>query len=275
MSEKLNSDQKTVEQKIRLGVGIFLFPYIFSWFTLRKGYSSRFRLIAFLWLFFLAFAIYSSEKRSSSPKASKNVAQATKRNPNLFPTGHHPEAAAIDALTLLSNMQIHLKGMNRYKIYSFIQEAKNTIGYSCTHDVCHSTRMAVNALERAVKDLNDVSQVHYTGEMVREAAKAGELFRRSETYKITQRKPLWKSDDGMYGIEAAPSSLEQCKIWGDAINLTKKFAIVVFVKPGAKVSRNVASSELDNVSCIYRRNFAGKGYTQVLMGADLEKEWKF
>ncbi len=33
-----------------LGIGIFLMPYIFSWFTLRQGYSSKSRWISFIWM---------------------------------------------------------------------------------------------------------------------------------------------------------------------------------------------------------------------------------
>lgn len=40
---------------ILLGIGIFLMPYIFAWFTLRKGYSKPARFISFGWLLLLVF----------------------------------------------------------------------------------------------------------------------------------------------------------------------------------------------------------------------------
>ncbi|HWT51685.1 MAG TPA: Ltp family lipoprotein [Caulobacter sp.] len=41
-----------------LGIGIFLLPWIFAWFLLRRGYSTLARLIAFGWLLaFILFAI--------------------------------------------------------------------------------------------------------------------------------------------------------------------------------------------------------------------------
>lgn len=40
---------------ILLGIGIFLMPYIFAWFTLREGYSKPARFISFGWLLFLVF----------------------------------------------------------------------------------------------------------------------------------------------------------------------------------------------------------------------------
>ena len=33
-----------------LGFGIFFMPYIFAWFTLREGYSSKARWISFIWM---------------------------------------------------------------------------------------------------------------------------------------------------------------------------------------------------------------------------------
>ena len=43
-----------------LGLGIFLVPYIFVWFTLREGYSASTRIIVFLWLVFSMIAYLNS-----------------------------------------------------------------------------------------------------------------------------------------------------------------------------------------------------------------------
>ena len=40
---------------ILLGIGIFIMPYVFAWFTLRKGYSNAARFISFGWPLFLVF----------------------------------------------------------------------------------------------------------------------------------------------------------------------------------------------------------------------------
>ncbi len=40
---------------ILLGIGIFLMPYIFAWFTLREGYSKPARFISFGWLVFIVY----------------------------------------------------------------------------------------------------------------------------------------------------------------------------------------------------------------------------
>lgn len=45
------------EVSFLLGVGIFIMPYIFSWFVLRQGYSARARIISFGWLAFVIFTL--------------------------------------------------------------------------------------------------------------------------------------------------------------------------------------------------------------------------
>lgn len=40
---------------ILLGIGIFLMPYIFAWFTLREGYSKSARFISFGWFVFIVY----------------------------------------------------------------------------------------------------------------------------------------------------------------------------------------------------------------------------
>lgn len=43
---------KSTEGKVTglLGVGIFLFPCLFAWFTLKKGFSTTARVVSFGWL---------------------------------------------------------------------------------------------------------------------------------------------------------------------------------------------------------------------------------
>lgn len=46
-----------IERKVSilLGLGVFLMPYFFAWFTLREGYSKSVRFISFGWLLFFVF----------------------------------------------------------------------------------------------------------------------------------------------------------------------------------------------------------------------------
>lgn len=41
------------EVSILLGLGIFFLPYIFSWFTLRQGYTTLSRVLSFGWMILL------------------------------------------------------------------------------------------------------------------------------------------------------------------------------------------------------------------------------
>ena len=59
---------KNLETKqigIFFGAGILFMPYVFSWFTLKKGYSFRARLISFVWLAFLVCFVYLGEHRGA------------------------------------------------------------------------------------------------------------------------------------------------------------------------------------------------------------------
>ncbi|WP_407074381.1 DUF4236 domain-containing protein [Psychrobacter sp. CAL346-MNA-CIBAN-0220] len=51
----INPTQKQVS--IMLGIGIFLLPIIFSWFTLRQGYSTVNRAISMVWMIIFIFAM--------------------------------------------------------------------------------------------------------------------------------------------------------------------------------------------------------------------------
>ena len=61
---------------ILLGIGIFLVPLIFCWFTLRKGYSTKARVISFCWLALVFVILAGSDKSKnqtvSSPSSSNS-----------------------------------------------------------------------------------------------------------------------------------------------------------------------------------------------------------
>ncbi len=46
-----NEELLGILRKVGLFIGILFLPYVFSFFTLKKGYSKRLRVIAFSWLF--------------------------------------------------------------------------------------------------------------------------------------------------------------------------------------------------------------------------------
>lgn len=58
-----------------LWLGIFLLPYAFSWLTLRKGYTTRDKSIAFVW-----FAIYALISAASPKSGSTSASESARRD---------------------------------------------------------------------------------------------------------------------------------------------------------------------------------------------------
>ncbi|WP_445773998.1 hypothetical protein [Shewanella sp.] len=52
--------------KVLFWIGVLFVPYIFAWFTLRKGNSTKSKVIAFGWLAFFAIAYVSSPEKKQS-----------------------------------------------------------------------------------------------------------------------------------------------------------------------------------------------------------------
>jgi hypothetical protein len=57
--------------KVLFWVGVFIAPYIFAWFTLRKGNSTKSKVIAFGWLAFFAIAYLSSPEKNPDDVTAK------------------------------------------------------------------------------------------------------------------------------------------------------------------------------------------------------------
>lgn len=65
---------------ILLAIGIFVFPYLFAWFTLRKGHSTLSRVLAFVWMIVIVGAAISRGKEESrlvSPEKGAELAAFT------------------------------------------------------------------------------------------------------------------------------------------------------------------------------------------------------
>lgn len=54
-----NSATEQRQVSILLGIGIFLVPLIFAWFTLRQGYSTASRAISMVWMILVIVAMRS------------------------------------------------------------------------------------------------------------------------------------------------------------------------------------------------------------------------
>lgn len=71
-----NNSENIEEEKsvsIFLGIGIFLIPIIFSWFTLRKGHTKKAKIISFAWLviIIIMFSISDDNKNKISQSSQK------------------------------------------------------------------------------------------------------------------------------------------------------------------------------------------------------------
>lgn len=53
------TEKKITGKKWPLFIGILFMPYIFSWFTLREGYSKNIRVCSFVWMVLVLFIVLS------------------------------------------------------------------------------------------------------------------------------------------------------------------------------------------------------------------------
>ncbi len=74
-ADTLNEKGRSVG--LLLGIGITFIPYIFSWLTLRKGYSTTARTISFIWLAVVVIMINSNSNSPASPSNANPTNAAT------------------------------------------------------------------------------------------------------------------------------------------------------------------------------------------------------
>lgn len=139
---------------ILLGVGILLFPLIFSWFTLRSGHSVLSRIIAFSWLV-LSFVLvgigddvstntYTSTQsqtyqvKDTLTRAQKNAVRSAKQYLNMMgfsrkgliqqlSSGAGDGYHVTDATTAIDSMNIN---WNKQAVRS-AQQYLSMMGFSC------------------------------------------------------------------------------------------------------------------------------------------------
>ncbi|ULF83361.1 hypothetical protein [Vibrio alginolyticus] len=71
---------------IWLGIGIALIPLVFSWFTLRKGYSRKSKIISFSWLFLTCLLVgISPQDNTESAAVEIEAKQADTVTPAIQP----------------------------------------------------------------------------------------------------------------------------------------------------------------------------------------------
>lgn len=71
---KQSDHTPTKKVGVLLGIGILFVPYIFSWFTLQKGYSALTKLISFGWLFIVALMLFSNPQNTEPRNTATSAA---------------------------------------------------------------------------------------------------------------------------------------------------------------------------------------------------------
>lgn len=87
--DEYDDDEYEYERSVGflLGLGIFLLPLIFAWFTLRQGHTTRARVISFVWLILVLFLSFP---RNDEPAPAPVQATPTPTKTTPAPTQNAP-----------------------------------------------------------------------------------------------------------------------------------------------------------------------------------------
>lgn len=110
-----NSPQTVVQPKrsvgILLGIGILLVPLLFAWFTLRKGYSTRAKVISFGWVLLTLVIINLNDDGNKS-----TVMQSSLQTSKVSEVSTKVSAMQVDIRQLLRDYEGNeVAADNRYK----------------------------------------------------------------------------------------------------------------------------------------------------------------
>jgi hypothetical protein len=170
---------------------------------------------------------------------------STNSSPFNMPLQYSPEVQALDGIYATEMLtKLLTKKNSRIELFDYIRDNEDTMGVKCRHSVCNSVQSAFRRLEDFVKNPNDLDAYRDAQITLEQTKFEVEAHKKSAVYQITKQKPLFITQDGIYTIENNFTSREQCKLLGDALHLTKKKALIVFVNPGKKITRKVANSDL-------------------------------
>lgn len=276
-------NQQTKKVSLKLVAGIFMMPYIFAWITLLPGYSKLSRILSLGWLLILFIAILqaaNSDRNHENSNAktvitTQNQEVADPTDPTKMHMQIHADVAEIDSVILLNNIKSLLqnKRMNRIDLYNYIENNYDTLGVRCPLPICENLRYAMRTLKSVAKNPNDFESAKEVKMYLEVAEKEAQKIKKGNLYKLKLKKPMFITQDGILAIESEINSRNECKMYGDLIHISQKVSIIVFVKPGARISKSVSKNDLKSVNCIYRYNFGGNGYTQVLMENETFSNW--
>jgi len=122
----------------QLGIGIFLIPLIFSWFTLRKGHTTKSKVWSFGWLTVLLLMSVQEQNNASSnvtPKEAikKESVYVTPKKESVYASetfiatiscGDQRQSIQFIALECFLNTKLKITKNNRSKIYTYTNLAK-------------------------------------------------------------------------------------------------------------------------------------------------------
>lgn len=102
------------------GLGIFIAPYIFGWFTLKQGYSKTARVVAFSWLFLVVVVNLNKHDNSSRSTASVAESMTQEKSEDFTMTGLDSKLSKFDSPMIVGKIK-----NNTNKNYSYIQVSFN------------------------------------------------------------------------------------------------------------------------------------------------------
>lgn len=261
---------------LKLGLGILLAPYLFAWNTLQKGYSKKARIVSFSWLLYLILMLRISGEKHQSMKGAGEIPSREPANTAVFnlPLKHEQEAQALDAITGVENLAVILgrKNPSRVEIFNYVKDNIDTRGATCKLEICKTLKFAMKRLESVAKNPDDMDAIREGSASLKEASREATLLKSKPVYKITKAKPLYKTMSHM-AVEYEVGDRQECKLLGDALNIMKKQAVIVFVKAGKTVSKDITKEDFAKISCIYRYSYGLHGYTQVLLESEIAGNW--
>lgn len=107
-----------------LFLGILFFPIVFSWFTLREGYSKRARIWAIGWALLSAFIIFPS--RCAEVFGTSSSSSVSTSTPSVTPASPAPESNPAPAENWFYNSEDDkMRGVTSYWAKSVSLESKN------------------------------------------------------------------------------------------------------------------------------------------------------
>lgn len=194
-----------------LGIGILLLPFLFAWFTLRKGYSKLARVLSLGWMGLLVIVVFASSN-NGGPNTDQNDLSTIAENSqpqdvesDLGEAAAEPDAQAdvepfpSELLEMLVRCNVLANGMPLMKPFLYM---KSTQGFTYTEE----DRAQDNAiLEFTKKEV--LSNI--------EESKANGQFELSKSIAFNAQSDIqskWKS------VQNSPNSIESIKLATELID---------------------------------------------------------